>query len=74
MIKENEKYVPEISGTLRNHIIEAPSVIRRCSGIKIFGKRIKSIMFSTDVAMIKNTGTSAAVIIASVILGWGVNG
>lgn len=59
MIKENEKYVPEISGTLRNHIIEAPAVIRRCSGIKIFGKRIKSIMFSTDVAMIKNTNADA---------------
>ena len=59
MKKDNEKYVPEILGTLRNHIIEAPAVIRKCSGIKIFGKRIKSIMFSTDVAMIKNTNADA---------------
>ncbi len=59
MSKDNEKYVPEILGTFRNHIIEAPSAIRKCSGIKIFGKRIKSIMFSTDVAMIKNTNADA---------------
>ncbi|MDQ0149486.1 hydrolase [Eubacterium multiforme] len=59
MKKDNEKYVPEILGTLRNHIIEAPAAIRKCSGIKIFGKRIKSIMFSTDVAMIKNTNADA---------------
>ena len=59
MTKDNEKYVPEILGTLRNLIIEAPAAIRKCSGIKIFGKRIKSIMFSTDVAMIKNTNADA---------------
>ncbi len=59
MNKDNERYVPEILGTLRNHIIEAPAIIRKCSGIKIFGKRVKSIMFSTDVAMIKNTNADA---------------
>lgn len=59
MNKDNERYVPEILGTLRNHIIEAPGIIRKCSGIKIFGKRVKSIMFSTDVAMIKNTNADA---------------
>ena len=53
------KFVPEIKGTLRNHIVEVPLIIRECSGIKIFGKRIKSLLFTTDVAMIRNTNADA---------------
>lgn len=53
------KFVPEIKGTLRNHIVEVPLVIAECSGIKIFGKRIKSLLFTTDVAMIRNTNADA---------------
>ena len=53
------KYVPEVMGVLRSHIVKVPDVIRNCSGIRIFGKRIKSILFSTDVAMIKNTNADA---------------
>ncbi len=55
------KYVPEIKGTLRNHMIEVPSVIRNASGIKIFGKRLKSFLFTTDVAIIKNTNADAII-------------
>ncbi|MBD7911822.1 MULTISPECIES: hydrolase [Clostridium] len=60
MAKES-KYVPEIKGTLRNHVVEVPSVIRDCSGIKIFGKRIKSLLFTTDVAIIRNTNADAII-------------
>ena len=60
MVKKT-KMVPEIKGTLRNHVVEVPSVIRDCSGIKIFGKRIKSLLFSTDVAMIRNTNADAII-------------
>jgi hypothetical protein len=60
MAKE-AKYIPEIKGTLRNHVVEVPSVIRDCSGIKIFGKRIKSLLFSTDVAIIRNTNADAII-------------
>lgn len=58
MLKES-KFVPEIKGTLRNHIVEVPLIIGECSGIKIFGKRIKSLLFTTDVAMIRNTNADA---------------
>lgn len=55
------KYIPEIKGILRRHMIEVPSVIREASGIRIFGKRLKSFLFSTDVAVIKNTNADAVI-------------
>ncbi len=58
---KGNKYVPEIKGTLRNHMIEVPSVIRNASGIKVFGKRLKSFLFTTDVAIIKNTNADAII-------------
>lgn len=48
------KNIPEVKTSLRSHILEVPPEIRECSGIRIFGKRIKSLLFSTDVAIIKN--------------------
>jgi len=56
-----EKFVPTLSGNLRNHMIQIPDIIRKCSGILIFGKRIKSIVFSTDVAVIRNVNADAAI-------------
>lgn len=56
-----EKYLPKYSGSLRSHMIEIPDVIRKCSGIVIFGKRIKSIVFSTDVAIIRNINADAVI-------------
>lgn len=53
------KYVPEVKGVLRSHIIEVPNIIREASGIKVFGKRLKSFIFTTDVAIIKNTNADA---------------
>lgn len=53
------KKIPEIMGTFRSHIIEVPLVIRQCSGLRIFGKRVKSFIFTTDVAIIKNTDADA---------------
>lgn len=55
------KYIPEIKGTLRNHVVEVPKIIRSCGGIKIFGKRIKSLLFTTDVAVIRNTDADAII-------------
>lgn len=53
--------VPDIKGTLRSHMIELPEVIRTASGIRIFGKRLKSFVFSTDVAVIRNTNADAVI-------------
>ncbi|SKA91597.1 hypothetical protein SAMN05428976_11734 [Clostridium sp. USBA 49] len=55
------KFVPEIKGTLRNHIIELPKVISDASGIRVFGKRLKSFVFTTDVAVIRNTNADAVI-------------
>lgn len=55
------KFVPEIKGTLRSHMIELPSVIREASGIRVFGKRLKSFVFTTDVAVIRNTNADAVI-------------
>lgn len=60
MAKES-KFVPEIKGILRKNVVEVPAVIRDCSGIKIFGKRIKSLLFTTDVAVIRNTNADAII-------------
>lgn len=55
------KYMPEIKGILRDHMIKLPLCMRECSGILIFGKRIKSIVFTTDVAVIRNTNADAVI-------------
>lgn len=54
-----KRVAPVITTNLRGHMIEVPEVIRKASGIVILGKRIKSLIFSTDVAVIKNTNADA---------------
>ncbi|WP_200804892.1 hydrolase [Anaerosalibacter sp. Marseille-P3206] len=56
-----EKFIPEVKSKLRSRIIEVPPVIYRASGIKILGTRIKSLLFSTDVAIIKNTNANSII-------------
>lgn len=56
-----EKFIPEFSGNLRSHMIKIPGNIYKCGGIRIFGKRIKSIVFSTDVAVIRNINADAVI-------------
>ena len=56
---EKEKYVPEIKSQLRSRSVVVPEVIYRASGIKILGTRIKSLLFSTDVAIIKNNNANS---------------
>lgn len=59
--KNQSKKVPQIKGNLRSHMIELPSAIREASGIIIFGKRLKSFVFTTDVAVIRNTNADAVI-------------
>ena len=56
-----KKEIPQYIGTLRSHSISVPDCIYECSGIVIFGRRIKSLVFSTDVAIIKNINTDAVI-------------
>ena len=50
-----------IDGTLRKFNLRVPEVIRKCSGIVVFGKRIKSLVFSTDLSIIKNVNADAII-------------
>jgi len=56
-----KKFIPEIRGLLRRHMIEVPVCIQEASGIRIFGKRIRSLAFTTDVAVIKNINADAII-------------
>lgn len=56
---DQKKFSPEVTSPLRNSIIAMPDVIRKASGIKIYGKRIKSIVYSLDVSLLANTDADA---------------
>ncbi|EEV32854.1 conserved hypothetical protein [Enterococcus gallinarum EG2] len=56
-----EKYMPKITTELRKDIVKVPKVIRQASGIQIFGKQIRSIIFTTDIAIIRNTNADAVI-------------
>ena len=55
------KQIPTYTGTLRNHSLTIPACVSECSGIRVFGRRIKSLAFSTDVAIIKNINADAII-------------
>ncbi len=55
------KYVPSYEGNLRSHMITIPGCISQCSGIRVFGRRIKSLVFSTDVAILRNINADAVI-------------
>lgn len=63
MLKDGDKMVnqtvPEITSPLRQKMVLMPEVIQRVSGIKVYGKLIKSLVFTTDIALIRNTNANA---------------
>lgn len=56
-----DRFVPRIDTKLRSHTVLVPDVINRATGIIVNGKRIKSILFSTDVAIIANCNADAVI-------------
>ena len=50
---------PKINTRLRHNILEMPKCIFKASGIVIYGRRIKSIVFTTDLAIIRNCDADA---------------
>ncbi len=56
-----DQRIPEYHGTLRNFMLKVPECIHACTGIKVFGRRIKSLIFSTDVSLIKNCNADAVI-------------
>lgn len=55
----SNKKIPVVTSPLRDSIIEMPTCIKEASGIIIYGKRIKSIVYSLDVSLIANTNADA---------------
>lgn len=55
------KQIPQFSSRLRQNIVEVPNIIEQCTGIKVFGQLLKSFLFSTDVAIIRNTNADAII-------------
>jgi hypothetical protein len=50
---------PVFDGNLRKNIVRVPEIINQCSGICILGRVLKSFIFSTDVAIIRNCNADA---------------
>ena len=50
---QGDKNMPVIESKLRKRSVAIPDEIRRASGIKIFNKRIKSILFSRPCESLK---------------------
>lgn len=59
MKEKISKKVPEVETNLRRDYIRVPGIIKDTSGIRINGKRIKSIIFTTDIAVIVNNDADA---------------
>ena len=71
---QNERWRPEIVSNLRDNFIRVPTAIRGASGILIFGKRIKSLMFTTDPFTPQPAITQALMEVADVPVLCGVGG
>lgn len=55
------KTVPEIQGVLRKNMICVPEVVKQAPGIRVFGRLIRSLVFSTDIVVIKNCNADAVI-------------
>lgn len=57
-MKENRSNAPQIDSSLR-HILRMPAECYAASGIVINGRRIKTLVFTTDLAIIRNCDADA---------------
>lgn len=54
-----QPFIPRVQSNLRHEILEMPKAIYEASGIVINGRRIKSLVFTTDLAIIRNCDADA---------------
>jgi len=59
VLDEPEELIAPIESRLRHNILHLPSEIQEATGIVVYGRRIKSLLFSTDIAIIKNCDADA---------------
>ena len=58
---EEKKGSPSITTDLRKHYVAVPEIIETASGIIINGKRFRSLIFTTDIAIIMNNDADAVI-------------
>lgn len=58
-MEESKQQIPYVESRLRNNILQMPKEIQQASGISIYGRTIKSLVFTTDLAIIKNCDADA---------------
>lgn len=58
---EEKKGSPSITTDLRKHYVAVPEIIDTASGIIINGKRFRSLIFTTDIAIIMNNDADAVI-------------
>lgn len=59
MEETKKEQIPRIGSRLRQHILKIPNAVYQASGIIVNGRRIKSFVFTTDVAIIRNCDADA---------------
>ena len=59
MTQTPKRPIPTYTGELRKHALHVPAVIRECSGSVVFGRRIKSVVFTTDLCIVRNIDADA---------------
>lgn len=61
MSEPTKKNTPKITTDLRKDYVAIPEVIQEASGIVINGKRFRSLIFTTDIAIIMNNDADAVI-------------
>ena len=51
--------IPELEGTLRAHNVKLPASAQLASGVRVLGRTIRSIVYTTDIAIIRNCDADA---------------
>lgn len=58
-MSQEKKSSPRIEGQLRHNILKLPQSVYQATGIVVNGRRIKSFVFTTDLAIIRNCDADA---------------
>lgn len=58
-MQQNRAPAPSVESHLRHNILKMPTACYKASGIVVFGRRIKSLVFTTDIAIIRNCDADA---------------
>ena len=59
MAEQEKRKAPAIYTNLRKHYIAVPEAMKKASGIVVNGRRFKSLLFTTDIAIIMNNDAHA---------------